>query len=120
MPHSGTQQVRKGIQVDAIIERLEDTMEALCEALEAAQTASEVLGEAKAALEHAEADLTLSGLSGKNAEARRAELFALTDNYRADVTAAERQHTRARTELAVAEVRHRTAREIARLKGRES
>lgn len=101
-----------------MINRLEETSEMLVRALTVAQEAAEALSEARVRLEAAEADLTLSGLSGKNAEARRAELIVLTERERADVVAAERENSRAKTALAIAEVRHRTAREIARLAGR--
>lgn len=101
-----------------MINRLEEASETLVRALTVAQEAAEALSEARVRLEAAEADLTLSGLNGKNAEARRAELLVLTERERADVVAAEREHHRSRTALTIAEVRHRTAQEIARLAGR--
>lgn len=94
---------------------LKEATEALKDAHGLVYDTTITLAAAKRDLASAEFEHTLAGLEGKNAEARKAELAALTRKEQADLEAADAHYRKAQIELTYAELDYKFAREAAAL-----
>lgn len=94
---------------------LNETLKARHAAREAAHAAREALVEAQRNLKLAEMHAVNAGLTGSNAEARKAELASITEAERQDVHDAETRLLVAGFDLETAELNHRHARAVMQL-----
>lgn len=100
---------------DQLHELITETTNKLKHAHREHHSADQHVLDARTQLTEAEAHHTLAGLEGKNAEARKAELAALTETERADLNSAEAALAEARLTLRLAELDHQHARYLTQI-----
>ena len=98
-----------------VLTQLKEATDALKEAHQWLHEKAQDLTRDKARLAAAEADHTLAGLDGKNADERKARLAELTKSERFNLEDGEAHHRAAQVALTLAELDYRYAREAAAL-----
>lgn len=96
-------------------DRLESTTILLINAHENAAKALDAVKNSKRNLAAAETHHTLAGLEGKNEQARKAELAALTFDDHNELAYSEQHLIAMQLALTIAELNHRLARDLLRL-----